>query len=416
MGLFNLFTGKSPADYECKGDAFARNENWGEAKLAFELALEKSSTQSSADPEMNRRLQEKLHHSKEALSLNHRREAEALMEAGCMEDARELLALAMDLTADAQLQTALTQQIEQADLRDMPAIHFQVADPAILPNNPSADPVEEDANEQFKILLGTLPEEIQQAYRSYGYHFKYGYLALNQGDFDQAVEHLVQAVEANPDPLSLVPLELATAYVNLGQTEEAQALLEKLIWYQPDLLPAFQLLCDIYWSQQAYERAMDLLDALSPELAESMAAYLLKGETLLQASRYTEARSFFQDLIKTYGWNDSVAVGLAKAHESLNQIPQARDIYGQIISQCTGCGSRVDPAIKRKYADLSLAAGEHSSKILEYYLGLSQEDPANAAHYYRNISRIYATQGHETESRRFQAIAEEADRSMKTID
>ena len=40
MGLFKLFAGKSPADYERKGDAFAHGENWGEAKLAFESALE----------------------------------------------------------------------------------------------------------------------------------------------------------------------------------------------------------------------------------------------------------------------------------------------------------------------------------------------------------------------------------------
>jgi tetratricopeptide (TPR) repeat protein len=416
MGLFKLFAGKSPVDYERKGDAFAQSENWGEAKLAFESALEKLAAQLPADPEINSRLQEKLRYSKEALSLDHRREAETLMEAGYMEDARELLALAMDLTADARLQKALARQIEQAALHEMPEIHFRAADPATLLNDPAVDPTEEDANDQFNILLGTLPEEIQQTYRNYGYHFKHGYLALNQGAFDQAVEHLIKAAEANPEPLSLVPLELATAYVNLGQTTEAQALLEELVRQQPDLLPAFQLLCDIYWSQQAYDRAMDLLDSLSPELADSMAAYLLKGETLLQASRHAEARSLFQHLMNTYGWQESVALGLARAHESLNQIPQARDIYGQMISQCTGCGSRVDPAIKRKYADLSLAAGEHSSKVLEYYLGLSQEDPANAAHYYRNISRIYATQGHEIEARRFQAIAEEMDTRMKTID
>lgn len=416
MGLFKLFAGKSPAAYESKGDAFAQNENWGEAKLAFESALEKSAAQSPADPAMNRRLHEKLYHSKEALSLDHRREAEALMDAGCMEDAQELLTLAMDLTTNAQLQTALARQIEQAAPQDMAEIHFRVADPATLLNEPAVDLAEEEANDQFNILLGTLPEEIQQAYRNYGYHFKHGYLALNRGAFDQAVEHLIQAAEANPEPLSLVPLELATAYVNLGQVAEAQALLEELVRHRSDLLPAFQLLCDIYWSQQAYDRALDLLDSLSPDLVESMAAYQLKGETLLQASRYAEARSFFQDLIEIYGWQESLALGLARAHESLNQIPQARDIYGQMISQCTGCGSRVDPAIKRKYADLSLAAGEHSAKVLEYYLGLSQEDPANAVHYYRNISSIYAIQGHEIEARRFQAIAEEMDRRMKTID
>ena len=204
-----------------------------------------------------------------------------------------------------------------------------------------------------------------------------------------------------------MPLELATAYVNLNQASTAKTLLEELIQHRTDLLPAFQLLCEIYWEDKDFDQAMRLLETLTPELAQSMGAYALKGETFLKAGRNDEAKSFFHDLIENYGWNETIALGLAKAYEALGQTTRARDIYGEIIAQCGGCGTRIDPSIKRKYADLSFASGQYTTRVLEYYLALSQEDPDNAVQYCKNISRIYLALGNQSESQRFQSIADE---------
>lgn len=411
MGLLNLFTGKSAADYERQGDTFARNKAWGEAKLAFESALDKMEKASPADPMMRHRLGQKLNQSKESLAQDQQEEALQLLEAGCVEEAIELFALAIELTSSAQRKEALAQHIQAANQKQLEVQHPAAAF-RLLQEPPASNVVIEDGDDHFNILLGALPEHVQQAYLSYGYHFRQGYLALNRGDFDQAVTLLTQAADENPSLQSLVPLELATAYMNLGQAALARPLLEGLARNQPELLPALQLLCEVYWEEGAFDKAMGLLDALSPDLAQSMSAYLLRGETLLQAGRNEEAQSYFLNLMETYGWNETVALGLANAHEKLGLIIEARDVYGQMISQCSGCGSRIDPAIKRKYADLSVASGDRSSKVLEYYLALSQEDPANAAHYCLNISQIYVAQGYEAEARRFQAIANDLARKQ----
>lgn len=404
MGLFKMFTGKSPADYERTGDTQSRNKAWGEAKLAFESALDKLAKQSPADPVMNHRLLQKLSHTKEALAKEQQKEAMALLDAGCVKDALELFALAIELTKNPQLKEALAQQIQSAR-HDRRENQDHTAVFRLRQDGPKVEANIDHADDHFNILLGALPEEVQRAYRSYGYHFKQGYLALNQGEFDQAVTYLLQAAEENPSPQSLVPLELATAYMNLGQAAAARPLLEALVQHQPDLLPALQLLCEVYWEDNAFDQAMGLLDALSPEQAQSMSAYLLRGETLLQANRHKEAQAYFQNLLERYDWNETIALGLARAQEALGLTTEARNVYGQVISQCSGCGTRIDPSVKRKYADLSLACGDFSPKVLEYYLALSQEDPANAAQYCHNISKIYASLGHETESKRFQSIA-----------
>ena len=52
-----------------------------------------------------------------------------------------------------------------------------------------------------------------------------------------------------------------------------------------------------------------------------------------------------------------------------------------------------------------MAMGNRNEKILGIYLSLAEQDPENAALYYRNVSQIYAALGHEKEAYRFQAIA-----------
>ena len=108
----------------------------------------------------------------------------------------------------------------------------------------------------------------------------------------------------------------------------------------------------------------------------------------------------------TYGWNELIARALAKTHESLNELANARNVYREIMDQCRSCHVRLDPFIKQRYADLCFDSGMYNSDILELYLALAQEVPAVASNCYEKVSRIYSAQGNEGEARRFRAIAE----------
>ncbi len=263
-------------------------------------------------------------------------------------------------------------------------------------------------DEYFNALCGTLPEELQQAYPGYGENFKIGYLALNHGDFEGAVEGLTLAMSENPSPDSYIPLELATAHWNLGNASEARQLLEPFIENHPDALPAYQLLCEIFWDQGAFEKAEALLSRLPTDLAASVAVHLLKGETLFRAGNITAAQTYYTEFMQTYGYNEAVARALAQTHEALGEPAQARDVYANIMSSCAGCGARIDPVVKHKYADLSFEAGLHTMDILELYLSLARERPEYAADFYEKVSRIYAAMGYDDEARRFHSFAIQA--------
>ena len=416
MGLLNIFSSKNPEDYDLKGDRFAETGAYGKAIVEYERALERLEKTAPWDDGFRQSLRDKIHSSKETLALQHKKTAEDMLEADYNEDAQQYIQLALELTEDPDLISDLENQQRQLETRALEGV--QIDEPDVENTDPQEaqddQPLDgEPDDDYFTALIGTLPEDIQQAYLDYGDAFKKGYLALNQGDFESAAAYLFQALEENPDPQNYIPLELATACLNLGKFEDARLLLEKFVQYQPDALPAYQLLCEIFWETKAFDRAESLLAKLPPELAESVAGYVLRGETLFHAERYKEAKAFYRDFLKTYEWNETIARALAKTHEALNEMANARNIYREIMDACHSCHSRIDPYIKQKYADLSFASGLYTTEVLELYLSLVRDVPGNKADYYQKISRIYAAQDNATEARRFELFAEKADKEIQ---
>ena len=408
MSLLKLFSGPSPEKLEEKGDALFAAGHWGQAKLAYERSLDKRQKQSGPDTEAHRRLAEKIREAVNALAREHRQTAQNLIEGGYYDEARDLLTLAAEVTADPQFKAELDAQLHALT---SPRNHPNGREPMVSTVRlEDSDPLPDEASEDeyFLALCGTLPEEVQDAYLAYGEDFKSGYIALNRGDFQTAAESLSRAMEQNPQPESYIPLELASAWLNLDRPAEARELLENFLEHHPEALPAYQLLCEIHWEAEDFDRVDALLASLPEELAESVAVVLLKGETLMRAGRHADARDFYRQILEVYGWNDTVARELAKAHEAQNESAKARAIYREIIGRCDSCRARIDPVIKHRYAELCFADGMYTTEILEMYLALSREIPENAAHYFDRVSRIYAAQGNPNEAERFHSFARRA--------
>ncbi|MGD8660396.1 MAG: tetratricopeptide repeat protein [Desulfobacterales bacterium] len=413
MGLLNIFSGKAPEDYEQKGDALFEANAYGKAVVEYQRALDRLGKTSPSNDGYRQNLQDKIRTSKENLALEHQQTAENLMAAGHDYDARQYIELALELTEDMELKNALEKQLQTGEVPETEDIVDDAVEVEIQDYEPDYEdePVEDlpeidEDDEHLAALVGTLPDDVQDIYLGYGEDFKSGYLALNRGDFETAAEHLAAAMEVHPDPAGYIALELATARLNLGKYDEARRLLEAFLEHHPDALPAYQLLCEVYWETKAFDHAEELLATLPPDLEESVAGYLLRGETLFQAEKYADARSFYRGFLKKYEWNESIARGLAKTHEALGEMANARNIYSEIMAQCSSCHARIDPYIKQKFADLSFASGLNTTAVLELYLSLASELPQNAAEYYQKISRIYSIQGNLEEARRFQQISE----------
>ena len=406
MSILKLFSGKTPEEHEQKGDELFAVDLWGKAKVEYERALDKLEKISPRNYELKTRLQEKILKAKEALARGHIQHADDLIASGFYDDARELYTLARELSEDSALQNDLEMRLKELDFQLDRTVEEELPDFNIEISKSEEPEFHEQDDEYFRALCGTLPKDVQIDYLNYGNDFKNGYIALNRGDFSAAVNYLSRAKKADPSAGSYISLELATAYLNLGKHSEAQQLLEAFIKKRPQALPAYQLLCEIFWEKKTFDQAEALLASVPAELTESIAVFLLKGETYFQAGNFTGAKELYRSFSATYGWNELIARALAKTHEAMNELANARNVYREIMDQCSSCHTRLDPFIKQRYADLCFDSGLYNTEILELYLSLAQEIPARAVEYFEKVSQIYTAQGNEGEARRFRAIAE----------
>ena len=111
MGFLKFFAGKSPEDYEKKADSLFHNQEYGLSKIEYEKALTKMERQSDINPELKNRIEEKLIQCTEQLAALHVKNAKDLIESNCYPDAKELLDLALELTADIPFSTEIQKML-----------------------------------------------------------------------------------------------------------------------------------------------------------------------------------------------------------------------------------------------------------------------------------------------------------------
>jgi tetratricopeptide (TPR) repeat protein len=411
MSLFDIFTGKKPQAYEQKGDTYAKDGLWGNAKVEYERAMSRLESQASMDSESADRLATKVAGVREELAREHQSNAKNLVAGGYGDEAHDLFSLALELTRDAGLEKELQEEIEA--LENVAPNESALNEPLWDSDGDDGDEnsrkaeVPDDESEYFFALCGTLPDEVQMAYLGYGSNFKTGYLALNAGDFEIASQYLSLALEENQGHDTYIPLELATALLNQGKPIPARELLEPFVKSHPGVLPAYQLLCDLYWENGDIDQAEQLLASISEDLQASVSVALLKGETFRRAGDDPGARSYYSHFMEDHGWHESLARDLAETHAAMGEMEQALDIYQTIMDNCRSCHARIDPLIKHRYAELCFASGSRDIAMLELYLSLAQEIRENAPLYYDRVSRIYNSQGNDTEAKRFRSFSEQ---------
>jgi len=406
MGLFSFLGGKSPEELEMEGEKYFKLEEFGAAKIEYEKALQKAQKKFPEKTSLISRLLEKIARAKESLAATHLENARALIQSQNHDEAEGLLRLVLELSDDERIKEKASEELSA--MRKNWNLQVAKAHDAFETILKHIDHGGGDQNldDYFSVLCSTLPEDTQEEYLRYGQSFKAGYVALNSGEFDKAADYLEASMREHPHPHSQIPVELATALVHLNQFDEAAGILEKYIVENPDSLRGYQVLCEAYWDTGDFDQAIDLLESSPDELKTGLPVRMLLGETWYLDGKYPEAVNVFEKAITEFGFNEMIARSLAKAYEAYGSIQKAKDLYGQIMIGCRSCGTRTDPFIKGRYADLCFQSGEKSDRLLELYFSLVQEDPDNKFQYYQRIHEIYADMGNDDQARRYRAMAD----------
>lgn len=408
MGLLKLFSGKNPENYEKDGDAYFDINEFGEAKLQYENALSKLAKKRPDDTESANRLRVKIVRSRESLALTHKKRGQDLMELDHYDDAEDILVLALELTGNDRLKEEIEEQLRKIKNLKKEEMLEEPPEIAIDEDTVETPLYHEEGEEYCTALVSALPEEIRRAYLSYGDTFKEGYLALNQGEYEEALALLSSALEETGG--NHISYEIGTALLNMGKPDEARRVAEEYVRDNPGLFRGYHLLCEILWETEAFDKAHNLIHSSPPELRDTLPMKLLEGEALCRSGQYEQAESFYNDCRTIHGWDENIVRAQALTCEALGKTAQANDFYGEIMNDCQRCRVRLDSFIKLRYAETAFELKNLSSAILELYLSLAEEIPEERAHFFCRISDIYAAQGHERESLRYLAFAERLDK------
>ncbi|RJP90545.1 MAG: hypothetical protein C4518_08875 [Desulfobacteraceae bacterium] len=403
MGLLSFLAGKSAEDIERAGDKYFNDSEFGAAKIEYDKALNKAERKTPDNLNYLQSLQEKIRKTRDELAKAHQQNGELLMESQNFDEAEDLFRLALELTSNPDLKIEIKAALSRLNAlipSDRPDETLLVPSPV-----PAAVDVLDSEDEYFAILCNALPEEVKQMYQGYGQTFKQGFIALNNGDFKTAVKRLSDALEEHSSGGLMIALELSTAHMNLGHYDRASELVSQFVQSNPNELRGYQMLCDIYWATGNFDGAVRLIEGSPVQLKETFPLQVLLGETYFQMERYADAKTIFLACQTRYGQNELVSRALAKIFEMMGESDKAKTIYGQILAGCKQCGARTDPFIKRRYAELCFASGERSSRVLELYLSVAQEDPDCRDDCYQRISEIYEALGNVKEARRYQSLS-----------
>ncbi len=309
----------------------------------------------------------------------------------------------------------------------------------------------DEIEETFFALCNTLPEDEQEAYHSYGNDFKVGYVALNGGDFSFAREALQKALSHHLEKgvPTHIPLPLALCCLNMGDLDGCKAHVDAYLRDFSGSDKAAQIMCEAYWAAEDLDGARTFLNRFMEKkadmaqgglhLREMIIPHLLVAENDYRSKAYENAVTYILDLLNRLN-GDPSSVGrvktsskkkpngkkssggdpaqdqearemllrfLARTYQTMGEPQKAMEIYGGLMGQCSSCGRAPDFALSYGFAESSFAAGVRTTNLLEIFLKLVQEDPENRGLYYLRVSEIYKAQGHDDESNRFQAMANE---------
>ena len=414
MGLFSFLSGKTPETLMANGDLLFTREQFGLAKIEYEKAKARHAKKPAQVRDFLKTIDLKLSESCEALSRQHLKKGMELLEAGCREDARERLTLALELTA----MPDLSREIE-AGLSQCHSPHgrgdgtlceassgWENGDSSVPALGVGADASDtEDELETFEVLTGTLSPEEKTAYREYGETFISGFVALNRGDFSTAVQALERSRGEQASSDNYIGLELGTALLNLEELDRAQEVLTDFLGRFPLSLRGYQALCEVLWMKKSFDRAHALLDSCPESIARWAPMVRLKGETWCREGELTLAARLYQESLEQNGMDASLLRALADVQERLGEPGRAYQLYAGLISSCNGCGQRPDVDLRRRFADAGVASGVMTSQIIDVYLKLVAEDPDNRAMYYEKVGMIYDHLGNGEEAERFKSFA-----------
>ena len=188
------------------------------------------------------------------------KQAKELLRSGQIENAKNALDRAAKYVRTDEERDALNQLVEDSQ-------HMKEDDKIVEAHVAGEERVDGlNTSDKWNLYVTSLPFEKAQHCDELGDEFKEAWIALQEGDFDVAINGLEKAYKDHPDD-ALVMMELGRAYYGKGIFDKAYAMLQKADEARDDIETKL-LRTELLWTMKKFDEAEVVLQAahdLDPE-------------------------------------------------------------------------------------------------------------------------------------------------------
>ncbi len=250
-----------------------------------------------------------------------------------------------------------------------------------------------------------------------------GYLELNRGNYDLAIEYMQKYAFLAPD-LANPHDSLGEVYLALGRYEEAEAEFQASVKMQPDFYHSLINLGKVYLARGQIRRGVEIFEALRGEVAGSDLEKRVDREiisTYLRAELLPELGQATARFISRYPEEDASAVYRAVRLAHLGRVAEGRAVmdsslaawragpgYGQyekarqgvestarqyegIVADLAGDGARAAAAWAEALRILQAGAPRHELFYLQYRLGAALQASGRPREALAQVDPVLAT-------------------------
>ncbi|NYF24970.1 lipopolysaccharide assembly protein LapB [Sporosarcina sp. JAI121] len=120
-----------------------------------------------------------------------------------------------------------------------------------------------------------------------------GIAALQNGEYEKAVEAFMQGVEKDPDN-AVGYINLGNVFASLGDAERAEPFFQKAITLDAEAGTAFYGLANLYYNKERFEEAAKLYEKAIRQGVEEADVYFMLGKSLERSNNEKLALPYLQ--------------------------------------------------------------------------------------------------------------------------
>ncbi|MGW8311926.1 MAG: tetratricopeptide repeat protein [Desulfuromonadales bacterium] len=385
--LKKMFAKKDPV--EEMRQLYARKDWAGVLSVSRQLDRE------ALEPELLKEIDGWQHQAGDALAVINLEEGEWAQKSGNLLRAREDFQLAIDQARSDGLRERAKQALAALDRGepvqqvigsgDSEASHDGCSSCTISSGEPSEhQEMDLDEEARMELLLATMPPELSERYLAAGVEFRQAWLAMQDGDEDQALALLQQVPEAAHDALFF--FERGALMARRSQHDQALQDLQAALSVEPDLFPAFDVLVDVMIS-------LGRTDEVEKLLRQSIGSTCFVGYCWARLAELHARRSELEPALAAglkaleEGVTDQGLIMLcAQLLESAGRYDEAEALLRRLPT--AGCGGGVHPML----AEFWLRHGQQLDNALESFKGALRQERDNPRWLLR-IAQVYLAKG-----------------------